>query len=199
MAELTYSEVAALLQYDPETGKLFWKARTPDMVKPGNQTSEVNCRVWNGRWAGKEAFTCTMNNGYRQGNVNNTLYLAHRIIWLLCHGEWPTDQIDHINGERSDNRIANLRVVTCAENLRNMGLRPSNKSGVHGVSWENYTNKWKVQIKVDGKNKNLGRFSDILEAEDVRKAADVQYGYHVNNGKVRSRNGIKDKGAKKQE
>src|SRR5689334_22074801 len=102
-----------LLDYDPETGLFRWKARSPAMFD-GNAT---RCNRWNGRLAGKEAGN-VRGDGYRSIDVGNIKYLAHRLAWALHHGEEPIE-IDHINGDRGDNRYANLREVTRTENNMN--------------------------------------------------------------------------------
>lgn len=111
---MTYAKVSKILFCDPIAGKLFWKARPMSMFKDGAAFA-----VWNKKHAGREAFTCTDENGYRCGGILGKKYRAHRIIWLLHYRKWPSAVIDHINGDPSDNRICNLRDVTQAENIRN--------------------------------------------------------------------------------
>lgn len=165
-----------LLRYEAETGKLYWRKRTPD-VHP-NQLSQ-----WNGRLAGKEAFKIAHPEGYLSGGVYGRLYLAHRIIWAIVYGAWPAGQIDHINGNRADNRISNLRVVSNAENGKNQKRPADNASGVIGVYWNKRAKKWHARISVSGKVTSLGYFKNINDAASARKAAEAEYGYHPNHGR----------------
>ncbi len=124
------------------------------------------------------------DNGYRIIGFKGTKYRAHRLAWLIIYGEFPENDIDHINGNRDDNRISNLRSVTRSENLKNQKIRSDNSSGVIGVSWGRSNSKWHVRIKSDVKYLYLGSFFDFFEACCVRKSAEVFYGFHVNHGRA---------------
>lgn len=183
MAELTFAQVDELLKYDPKTGKLFWKPRTPDMFNEGKRFSrEHACAKWNTRYAGEEALTA-INNGGFFGTVYAKSYLAHRIAWLLYYGEWPTHEIDHINGVRADNRIENLRDVTHRINLRNQKRKSTNKTGFSGISKTRAGDKWCVRVRVDGSKKTIGTFATLEDAISARQAADKEHGYHPNHGR----------------
>lgn len=185
MANLTYHDVARLLKADFETGRLYWLPRAPDIFKKtAARTADHTCRWWNSRFANAEAFTSINANGYHSGKLFRRGYEAHRVIWLLAHRAWPEDQIDHINGDRSDNRLANLRAVTLAENVKNQRLRVTNNSGIMGVSWKASNGKWQARICVNGRDKYLGLFESLSDACAVRKAAEIEYGYHPNHGRV---------------
>lgn len=164
------------LDYDPDTGFLWWK---PCSDMPTH---------WNTRYAGKRAFTSQDGKGYCQGQIFNRLFKAHRVIFAISHGRWPL-AVDHINGNRMDNRIANLREVDPLENARNLGIRPANRSGVNGVYWEERRSKWLASIRVIGRSKHLGYFSDFDDAVEARKKADLEYGFHQNHG---ARHGLSD-------
>ena len=144
-----------LLRYEPDTGKLFWKKRSLNFFK-GTQarSKEHACAHWNARHAGKEALIGT-SLGYRWGRILGTPYLAHRIIWVLSVGSEP-NMIDHINGDRSDNRISNLRSVTSAQNGKNHGMNKNNSSGFKGVSWVERDQRWMAYITCDRKRVSLG-------------------------------------------
>ena len=177
MMTFTQEEVAELLRYEPETGKLFWKERRADLfVKPGM------AKHWNRQHANKEAFTTKFGRGYLYGRVFDKLLKAHRIIWFLMTGEEPV-AIDHINGDRLDNRWANLRSATYAQNNRNAALKSNNMSGVCGVSWFPQRNCWQVGVQVNGKRKNLGYYRDFDQAVAIRKSAERQFDYHPNHGR----------------
>ncbi len=173
-----------LLRYEPETGKLFWRERGIDWFEDGGHTAQHNMRSWNSRYAGKEALTAVNTDGYRRGTIFGTRYYAHRIIWTIVHGEWPQDELDHINGNPSDNRLENLRVVTHQENGRNQKLYCSNTSGVVGVSWHKRDETWRAEIKVDGKKIHLGYFDSFDDAVAARAAAEIELGFHANHGRV---------------
>ena len=127
---------------------------------------------------GKEA-GCLRSDGYRRICINGRYCLTARLIWLYAKGEWPAN-IDHINHERSDNRLCNLRSVTNAENHRNKSKFSNNTSGVSGVGWCKQTNKWRARIKVGGRRIHLGLFTHMADAITARAAAKVKYGYHPN-------------------
>jgi hypothetical protein len=172
-----------LLKYDPDTGKLFWLPRGVHLFTDGLQSAAHACKRWNARNAGKAALTTATRHGYYYGSVFNTHCRAHRVIWAIVHGEWPQDQIDHINGNPSDNRILNLRSVTHRENHKNRGLSTRNTSGRLGVRWEASRSKWQARIGVEGREKFLGSFDSFEEASAARKAAEVKYGFHKNHGR----------------
>lgn len=161
-------------QYDPETGKLYWR---PNAAAP---------REWNSRWAGREAFTAR-TTGYRIGRLDGKNYLAHRVIWAILTGSWPTHQVDHVNGDREDNRVRNLREVSNTENARNATVSANNTSGVTGVWHDARRDRWVAEIKVDRRKRHLGSFATLEEAAAARKAAERQHGFHENHGKRRKK------------
>ena len=142
---LTQVRLRELLSYDPATGVFVRLVRSR------------GCRV--GDVAG-----CRNKNGYVRITVDRKLYFAHRLAWLYVHGAWPVDGIDHINRDPSDNRLANLREATTAENLQNQRIPKNNTSGFIGVSWHHPAKKWQAYIKLNGKNRYLGHFTDPAEA-----------------------------------
>jgi len=160
--------------YRPESGELIWRLRDPKLK--GN-------RVNNTKFAGREVGTIT-NHPYRKITLFGRQEYAHRIAWLLYHGEWPIGQIDHINGKTLDNRIENLRVVTNQVNGKNQKLRDSNYTGYSGVYWDKSRQKWQAQINIEGKTVSLGRFESLEDAGAARKKAEKEYGYHQNHGRV---------------
>lgn len=172
--------IRQLLRYEPETGKMFWKERTPDMFTPTNRTASHQCNLWNARYANKEAFTSVGGDGYLKGTINGVYYLAHRVIWKLVHDEEP-DEIDHKDGRTRRNVLTNLRNVTRGQNAKNLSLRRDNKSGVTGVYRKG--RYWYAHIKANGSLRHLGTFDTIEEAAAARKAAEVAYGYHPNHGR----------------
>ena len=170
-----------LLRYEPDTGKLFWRERPLDSFIAGKYSQSRKMNTWNKSWAGKEAFTY-LSHGYNQGSILGRLSMAHRVIWALNFGEWPADQIDHINGVRNDNRIENLRSVTNRGNARNQKLKATNTSGFCGVVWAKGSRKWGAQITIDGRNVWLGLFDNKNDAAKARSEAETHYGFHENHG-----------------
>ena len=169
--EMDPSLLRQLLTYEPETGKLYWCERPRGMFK-----SDRSCRSWNTRFAGNEAFTAKLT-GYHQGAVLGGRFLAHRVIWAMVHGEWP-NEIDHINGDRADNRLVNLRSVSHSENGRNQRPPTTNTSGVVGVRRHGGAGVWRACIRVSGRNKHLGSFKSMEDAIRARRAAEQAHGYH---------------------
>lgn len=174
--------LSELIRYEAATGKLYWLPRLPHHC-PQDSIFSAEClaRRWTTRYAGKEALTAKLRNGYLVGSVLDYIASAHRVAWAVANGRWPENEIDHINGVRDDNRLVNLRDVTRTENHRNAGLK-INTSGVLGVSWNTERRKWIAQITVDGKNNYLGQFDTITEAAEVRRQANLRFGFHPNHG-----------------
>ena len=108
--------------------------------------------------------------GYKYMKINNIRYSIHRIIWVYHYGDIPRDkQIDHINRNRLDNRIENLRLVSVIQNSHNRGLNDNNTSGYSGVVWCKYMKMWKSGIKRMGKHYHLGYFKNKEDAISARK------------------------------
>lgn len=173
-----------LLRYEPETGRLFWRERPESMFADGGHSAAHCAAKWNTRYAGKEALTALRVHGYRHGSVLDKQQAAHRVVWALVYGKWPSQDIDHINGDPADNRIINLRLVTKAENMRNQKRYATNKSGATGVNWFKRDRTWQAKITVSGQQVHLGYFKNIDDAIAARKAAEARYGFHENHGRV---------------
>lgn len=167
-----------VLRYDPESGKLFWRDRGREFFETQRAFS-----TWNARYAGKEAMTSDNGHGYLRGSIGNKLILAHRAIWALQHGEWPVDQIDHINGDRRDNRISNLRCVSHKTNGRNQKRPTNNRSGAVGVHFYKKSKRWQAHITTEGKTNFLGYFDSFEDAVEARKSAEQKLGFHSNHGR----------------
>jgi len=173
-----------LLDYDPETGSLRWKKRDVSMFAFDTErhttkrvySAERACKIWNTRYAGKEALTAVNNWGYRHGAVDGRNLQAHRAIWEMVSGRTP-DMIDHINGDITDNRLCNLREATPTLNSSNRKIALNNKSGVIGVCWHAGRKCWQAQISMNGKQHNLGQFKTKEEAKAARKAAEIAFNF----------------------
>lgn len=172
MSKHDLPDVAALRQlvdYDPDTGAFTYR-HVPSMHPSRNS-----------RVAGRPAFHRKHRQGYLVAVVFGRQMYAHRAAWALAHGSWPTGEIDHINHDRADNRLANLRVVGKAQNMRNMPKLRNNSSGRTGV-YLTPNGTWLAAIRVDRKLHNLGRFSAFEDAVAARAAAEKRFGFHKNHG-----------------
>lgn len=138
MTKLTLTQAKKLLKYDPETGLFTWAIARPCGVKPGDRAGHL------------------LKDGYVKIIALKKNYLAHRLAWLLSHGEWPDGQIDHIDGNKSNNRLSNLRVATPSQNTFARIKRKPSKSGIRGVALVG--NRWKAKIGKDGDLIHLGYF-----------------------------------------
>jgi hypothetical protein len=184
-AIISARDLRRLAWYEPETGHIFWRARTPDMFTNGEQSASHSCAIWNKRFAGKRAFNANNGQGYLSGRIWSAKCFAHRAAWALAYGEWPAEQIDHINGDRADNRLVNLRAVSVAENGKNQRLRVTNTSGHMGVvKAPNSDDRWIAQIKCDGRAAYLGTYETKDAAILARKRAEAARGFHPNHGRA---------------
>lgn len=131
------------------------------------------------RVAGEVAGTFSKALGYWQVKIEGTRYYVHRVIALLQG--WSIDgfQIDHIDRDRSNNKLSNLRVVTQVTNLLNKGVRRDSSSGVTGVTWNKRKALWHSRITVDKRTISLGYFEDLCKAIDARKLAEERYRHAV--------------------
>ena len=163
-AILTKEKVRELFNYDPESGLLTRRIRTG-----------MNTKI------GKEAGHLNKKHKYRYVEYMYKAYLVHRVIWLWWYGEWPKDEIDHINGDGVDNRIENLRGVTHVENGKNQKFRSHNTSGVMGV--RRHGGKWQACINANGRRLSLGHFVELADAILARKMGEKKYGFHQNHGR----------------
>ena len=170
-------ELAMLaLDYDPSTGIFVWKYRQGDF--PG--MTDRGRKMFNSRFAGTEAGSIKYD-GYLSVRLAGKLHRAHRLAWLITHGDLP-DVLDHINQDRSDNRIINIRLSTFAENSKNAGRQSGNTSGITGVCWFRKPKKWRARIHVNGRNIHLGMFASIEDAKAARNAANIKYGFSPGHG-----------------
>ena len=143
MSDFTASDALAALDYDPQSGVFRFRA-SRGRRKAGDVAGYVKA------------------DGYRMIHVGDKWRYAHRLAWLVSTGSWPEAEIDHINGQRDDNRLANLRAATRSENMRNV---PSNKG------WHRKGTRWQALIRINGERKYLGTFSTERDAQTTYEQA----------------------------
>ena len=161
-------KLRAAVDYDPHTGLFTWKPR------PMNCAPDVNTsKVMTTKYAGKTAINTLDAHGYLVGMVCRVFTFAHRAAWAHVYGKWPEGQIDHINGNPLDNRIANLRLATSSQNCLNRKV--ANKTGVPGVTQRENGN-WRALVKINGKMIHLGTFSMLEDAIKARLDAEERFG-----------------------
>lgn len=155
------SRISSLIDYNPETGSMIWLKKE----------SGRDWKRWNSCRAGRECGTITPM-GYRkiffrpESGITFRIY-CHRIVWFMFYGKLPDGVIDHINQDKSDNRISNLRDVPHRINMQNQKRRSTNTSGFMGVSWNKACKKWHASACILGKHHYLGLFDDLDEANRV--------------------------------
>ena len=166
-----------ILAYDSLTGLLTWKVRDRKYF-----SCDWSCKVWNGRYPNTLALNTPLKGKHLSGSIFDKNYLAHRVAWALYYGEWPNGEIDHIDGNGTNNSVINLRVVASSENSMNTKLHKHNTSGHIGVYFESFTNKWVAAAEKGGK-KVKARFESKKCAIEHRQKLSKSLGFHENHGK----------------
>lgn len=136
-----------------DTGMMTWKVRPIHHFESASTHS-----AWNKKFSGKPAFN-SPKHGYMQGEFMGKKYGAHRIVWALHYGVWPDHHIDHINEDKSDNSLENLRVANRYENAQNRGAQVNNTSGLKGVWFDNGRGCWRATIRAFGRKYELGYYA----------------------------------------
>jgi hypothetical protein len=174
--QINQEQLKELLHYDPETGVFKWKIANSYRIKIGDVAGYING---------------SNGSGYTIITVFNKPYGAHRLAWLYTHGKFPEDQIDHINKDKTDNRLVNLRAVSNKENGKNKFIPTNNTSGHIGVVWDTKNNRWKVQVR-GGSKAYHGSFECKSDAVARAKKVYKELGFHENHGKRITANGCAD-------
>lgn len=156
---ITQERLKELLSYDPLTGVFLWRVAKKRGGSPGDRAGY------------------SQSNGYVVIRVDRKLCKAHRLAWLFHYGEIPDREVDHINLDKSDNRISNLRLATRSQNRSNVRAYKNSTSGQKGVTPHRMTGKWQATISINGKQKYLGLFEDReVAASAYAKAAQELHG-----------------------
>lgn len=152
MSNINSTDLKQLLKYDSETGSFTWLVSPSKRIKAGSLAGSLH------------------HKGYIQIRINKKNYLAHRLAWLYHYGTLPNKTIDHINGEKNDNRITNLRDISQSDNCQNL-LRSRGSSGLIGAHFQKLRNRWSSSIKLNGIKTHLGYFKTAEEAHTAYLAA----------------------------
>ena len=142
---MTQDKLKELLDYNPKTGLFTWKVYKKCVTK-GSVAGSIK------------------NTGYLSIGINYKTYTAHRLAWLYVYGSTPKN-IDHINGNKLDNRLENLRECSISENAKNMKITKRNTSGVKGVNFDKYHKKWRAELFSNGKRVFINYFLNLNEAK----------------------------------
>lgn len=168
--KLTLETAKEIWDYDPVEGTLTWKQRSRDRF-----SSENRWLKYNESKAGTSCGTLT-KRGYVVVSFDGTQYYVHRLVWLLSYGEWPSEYIDHINRDKSDNKLENLRIVSSGENSRNVSKSSRNTSGQVGVSYCDQTEIWRARwSNLDGSRGYFGRSARKWGFDEAKRLATEAY------------------------
>ena len=165
---LTQGYLKSVFEYSEHTGILLWKK---EKLK-GSRKSFIAGYI-----------DSSVSSGYRKICFNGSTYGAHRIIWIMVYGSAPQGEIDHVDGDRSNNAIKNLRDVSKSSNQKNAKLRSNNSTGIMGVHKLKIGGSYQVTIAKSGKRSYIGTYRDFFEACCVRKSLELKHGYHANHGR----------------
>lgn len=155
----TADDLRDAFTYEKETGAIRWRASRRGTAKSGMEAGSI------------------LQIGYRLIRLYGYQTTAQRVAWCMVYGEWPSHCIDHINGNRADNRLSNLREATYSQNGQNRGKPANNTSGVKGVSWSKSHKKWQAAIAFNGSQRHLGRFDTIEGARAAyARACETNHG-----------------------
>ena len=168
-----------LLIYNENTGVLIWRPRSVEAFKDGGKTAQHSCNAWNSKFANKPA-GCVGAGGYVFIRFDDVLYRAHRIAWKMVYGLDAPADIDHIDGDRTNNKLSNLRLATRTQNCGNRDLSVKNRSGFKGVSWYSKDKKWVAELTYEKKRVFRKYFNDPEEASKAyQEAAEKYYGEYA--------------------
>lgn len=165
--------IRQLFDYNPDTGVLTWKTRTPDMFRTANRAPETMCATWNSRYAGKEA------GAFKEGRLKVSIYrkmhFVHRVAWCWMTGSWPAVEVDHKSLDALDNSWKNLRLATSSQNKCNRRTRKDSASGYKCIYYNKKLKKYRVMLNVMGRTVYCKFFNTLEEARAAYCEAAVKY------------------------
>jgi hypothetical protein len=159
MNTLTYDRLRKVLNYDAHTGVFTWRTKLSRKVVVGREAGTLK------------------PNGYVSIRIDQKAYYAHRLAWCYVYGDWPDEEVDHIDGDKTNNCIANLRQASRKQNMENR-VQPTGASGYRGVCWLKANQKWRASIVHNGKNIYLGLFNTAEEASAMYRDAAAFFHTH---------------------
>lgn len=158
------NKIRKAISYDPVSGSLFWNINRGGSAKAGTVAGTVNSK------------------GYIVVGLFGKRYQAHRLAWFIYFGNWPVDQVDHVDGNKINNSIRNLREATNSENCRNRSIKSTNKAGYKGVS-KLPSGRFSSEISSSGNRVYLGSFDTAEHAHAAYcRAAKLAHGVYANMG-----------------
>lgn len=177
----TAEYIRQIIKYNSADGSFTWLARNESQFTSGKRAAAINCAIWNSKHAGKKAGGVS-KDGYYKIRIDDWLYLGHRIAWIYYHGSPADGDIDHINMDVSDNRIANLRAASRSQNMANTKAHKDSQTGVKGVYLDKRRCTYNARICVNGSTISLGAFRDLSDAIKAYEVASIKYfgDYHRN-------------------
>jgi hypothetical protein len=157
-SKLSVERLREVLDYNPQTGVFTWKVNLGRRARSGNVAGGV------------------CSKGYLAIRLDGVLHKAHRLAMYFSDGApCVSEHIDHIDRDKLNNRLCNLRKLSCSENLQNAKINSKNKSGAKGVNWSEANGKWQARITLHRERIRLGFFNNIADAIAARKAAEIKY------------------------
>jgi hypothetical protein len=154
---LTLERVKDVVDYQSISGEFVWKISPTSSVAVGSRAGSVH------------------SSGYKIITIDGTRVRAHRLAWFYNHGVWPSNGMDHINGQKLDNRLENLRDSTASVSSFNRGRPSNNTSGIVGVRWDKRGKKWRASITIKHKDVYLGAYDNVRDAQAARAKAERKY------------------------
>ncbi|AHI60499.1 HNH endonuclease [Escherichia phage bV_EcoS_AHP24] len=144
-------------------GLIFWKVKPSRVIRVGWEAGRVE------------------KTGYKRVGLDKKIYFVHRVVWEMFNGPIPKGmQVDHINHDNGDDRIENLRLVTCSDNNKNKSIGKNSTTGVQGVTFCKRMNKYKASVRCDGKYYHCGYFNSLSDAAESRRNKLLELGFHEN-------------------
>jgi hypothetical protein len=181
LPQITARMVGELVKYDPATGALVWRSRDARHFRCSSlRDCATKAACWNGKLAGRSV---RQSGDFRATTIFGKRFQLTALIWAVVHGRWPSGVVDHADGDGANNRLANLREVSVAENNRNRRVPSNNSSGFIGVHWCKRHEKWIARITLAGKKVHIGSFDTAEAAHAARLKVQITSGYHANHGR----------------